>query len=766
MKCFVRPNIILTVILLAAARAPGQQTFTPHIGYIYPAGGREGATLQVKVGGQYLNNVTNISVTGDGIRAEITGFSRPLTPQQANDLRKELKDLQDKRSASRENSTNRTAWTMADTQRVREIRSKLIQFQKRSIPPAIAETVTVKITIATNATPGPRELRLGTPLALSEPLLFCVGELPEFYKPVESAEDDFPGALRRRKNENAQRAVASVESRITLPAVVNGQVMQGGVDRYRFQARAGQKLVIAVSARALMPYLADAVPGWFQAALSLYDARGNEVAYADHFRFNPDPVLYYEAPKNGEYIIQIRDSIYRGREDFVYRITAGELPYITDIFPLGGPKGERTTVHLTGWNLPVDEVTEDDGDAAPGIHPISVQTGRTVSNPRPFAVDTLPEGLARRDNHAQATAQRIELPVIINGRIEKPGQWSVFRFHGEAGGEIVAEVMARRLESPLDSVLKLTDEAGTQLAFNDDYQEQGSGLQTQYADSYLRVKLPATGDYFLHLGDAQQQGGPAYAYRLRVSAPRPDFELRVVPSSLTVRGGMSVPLKVVARRRDGFTNAIALRLRNAPEGFILSGGEMPAGQNQVRLTLTARAGADPEIIKIGLQGRAEIEGREIEHPAIPSEDMMQAFLYRHLVPSQDLEVSVLDRPLLRQTLAILDTVPVKIPAGGTATVRVRTPGRPGNTNLDLELNEPPDGITLAGFQRGDGQGKIVLRCDGAKIKPGASGNLIINIVTNRRRGAGGGKARNQPPAPIGSLPAIPFQIVGPAFVAE
>ena len=109
----------------------------------------------------------------------------------------------------------------------------------------------------------------------------------------------------------------------------------------------------------MIPYLADAVPGWFQAALSLYDAQGHELAYADHYRFHPDPVLFYEVPADGEYVLQIRDSIYRGREDFVYRITVGELPFVTGIFPLGGPAGAQTTVELTGWNLPA--ATRDAG---------------------------------------------------------------------------------------------------------------------------------------------------------------------------------------------------------------------------------------------------------------------------------------------------------------------------------------------------------------------------------------------------------------------
>ena len=138
---------------------------------------------------------------------------------------------------------------------------------------------------------------------------------------------------------------------ITLPAVVNGQILPGAVDRYRLSARKGQRLVVAAAARELIPYIADAVPGWFQATLALYDAQGKELAYVDDYRFHPDPVLYYVIPADGKYAIEIKDAIYRGREDFVYRITVGELPFMTSIFPLGGPAGQQATVEAKGWNL-------------------------------------------------------------------------------------------------------------------------------------------------------------------------------------------------------------------------------------------------------------------------------------------------------------------------------------------------------------------------------------------------------------------------------
>ena len=49
--------------------------------------------------------------------------------------------------------------------------------------------------------------------------------------------------------------------------------------------------------------MADAVPGWFQPVMAVYDAHGKEVAYDDDYRFKPDPVIFFEVPKDGEYLL-------------------------------------------------------------------------------------------------------------------------------------------------------------------------------------------------------------------------------------------------------------------------------------------------------------------------------------------------------------------------------------------------------------------------------------------------------------------------------
>jgi hypothetical protein len=770
----------LATVLVVVPAAWAQQQNTPHAGYVYPAGGRQGTEFQVMVGGQFLNGVSEAFVSGAGVQATIVEYTRPITPMQANQLREKMRELTERRAAAlRQQQPNRAgqgqpqgpppAWTPEDEKTLANIRQQLLAFQRRQANPVLSETVTVSMKLAPDAAAGQRELRLATPAGLTNPLIFCVGQLPEFSKQAAVLSNQpirAPAPLNRAQPKRDPEPPMD----ITLPAIVNGQMTPGGVDRYRFQAGKGQRLVVAASARELMPYISDAVPGWFQATLALYDANGTELDYADHFRFHPDPVLSYEIPSDGQYLLAIHDSIYRGRDDFVYRIAVGELPFVTSIFPLGGKAGAQTSVEVKGWNLPVAKVKESEKRS--GIHPLSVRQGELLSNTVPFEVDTLPELAEKEPNNQPKNAQDVTPPIIVNGRLSEPGDWDVFRFKGRAGEEIVAEVFARRLDSPLDSVLKLTDSTGRQLAFNDDFQDKGAALLTHQADSQISAKLPANGTYYLHLGDGQQKGGPEYVYRLRISRPRPDFELRVVPSSLSIRGGLTVPITVYALRRDGFAGDIALTLKDAPAGFTLSGGGIPAGQDQVRLTLTAPPLAAPVTappgntempFKLHLEGRATIGGGEVSRPAVPAEDMMQAFAYHHLVPREDWMVLVTRGGPARLPWKLATDVPMRLRAGGTVALRlsVLAPRYPAS-QLRLELAEPPEGLSIKDVSPSGNDLAILLSADADKAKPGLKGNLIVNIFNELPPNP---TAPNRPAAqrrqPLGTLPAIPFEIVTP-----
>jgi hypothetical protein len=741
---------VLFMMFAGAAAAGAQPLNASHVGYVYPAGGRQGTTVRVRVGGRYLDGVSGALVAGGGVSAQMVGLDKPLTPMQLTELRDKAQEMA------------KTARTPADRQAIGAIRLRIGDTVRRNANPGLGEVATLDVTIAADATPGPRQLRLITATGASNPLVFCVGQFTEFMEKEEKASKD------------------DTELRVTLPATINGRIipgdvdraraplrqpgqyMPGDVDRYRFAARKGQDLVAVVSARALMPYLADAVPGWFQATLSLLDAAGREIAYQDGFRFDPDPVIHARIPADGDYVLEIKDALYRGREDFVYRITVGEIPYITGIFPLGAPTGTKTQVALDGWNLPASRMLVDTKGTEPGVIFVTTEGGEVAANRMPFAVDTWPEVVEREPNDTARAPQPLTLPVIVNGRIEKPGDTDVFTFRGKAGQQVVAEVEARRLGSPLDSAIELTDAAGKRIAFNDDFDDPGAGLQTHYADSHLMATLPADGTYRLRLIDVQRHGGPDYAYRLRIGPPRPDFELRVTPAEINAGAGASVPITVHALRRDGFTGEIALAVKGAPAGFTLSGGVVPAGVDLIRATITVPPPATKEPLEIAIEGRASIGGRPVVRRAVAATDMMQAFAYRHLVPTDALHVSVLQRGGLRARVRVLGPEVAKVPAGGAVKVRVAMPWPRAFQNFALELSEPPDGVTLGDLVVSDEGAEFSLRADAAAAKPNLRGNLIV-VVSGER--VAQPQAGQTPPAgarrrfPLFTLPAIAFEII-------
>ncbi|MCP4377811.1 MAG: hypothetical protein GY794_16745 [bacterium] len=761
MNKLLRPQAMLSLVLLMAVSPNAwAQERAASIGYIYPAGGRQGSSFDVTIGGQFLTGVSDVYISGKGVEAEIVKYIKPISKKHLNELRTKLRELRKALPAADRKKGFRHGYKIVapkfnayakklgledmDLDAFVELGKKL-RDPKRQPNVQIAELVLLKIKIAPDAEPGHRELRLKTPKGLSNPRLMCVG----VFKECSEAEPN-------NKNADASKITA-------LPTVINGQILPGDVDRFVFKANKGTRLIASAAARELIPYLADAVPGWFQATLTLYDDSGQRVAYTDDYQFRPDPVLRYEIPRTGNYTLEIKDAIYRGREDFVYRITLGATPFVASVFPLGGQVGTKTNLQLTGWNLPSKKITVDNKGKLPGIVTVSVGKGVGVSNSVPFALSDLKEVTEVEPNNNRFGAQNVKLPVVVNGRMDRPGDWDVFSFKANAGDEIVAHVQARSLGTPLDSMLKLTDARGKTLAINDDYKDKGAGLITHHADSRVIVKIPADGTYTVQISDTQNKGGEAYVYRLRIGIKQPDFELRVVPSGIHARGGTVVPITVYAMRKDGFSGSISLKLVDAPKGFELTGATIPAGQNKLKLTLTLPYLKADKTCIMNLEGRSVVNGRDILRRAVPAEDMMQAFLYRHLVTTKSWMIVVSPKARWKPLFKPVDRGVIKLSPGKTTTVRFTGYRIKAKFKIRLELDDPPDGVTIGKIKPStDKSGGIefVLTVDPSKARAGTKGNLIVKASTIRSWKRKNGTQSPPRVIPMGVLPAIPFEITG------
>ena len=70
---------------------------------------------------------------------------------------------------------------------------------------------------------------------------------------------------------------------------------------------------------------------------------------------------------------------------------------------------------------------------------------------------------------------------------------------------------------------------------------------------------------------------------------------------------------------------------------------MPAGKDVADVTLSVPSSASEQPVVLHVEGTAIVDeesGQKLTTEAVPAEDMMQAFIYRHLVPVDQLLVDV------------------------------------------------------------------------------------------------------------------------------
>ena len=465
--------------------------------------------------------------------------------------------------------------------------------------------------------------------------------------------------------------------------------------------------------------LRDAVPGWFQATLALYDPGGREVAFCDDYLLQPDPVVLYRAPQDGVYVLEIRDAIFRGREDFVYRITVEDAPAVPGSLLAGAAGGYAS----------------------------------------------LPEATESGPNDPPDESRPIALPVMIAGQIEREGDLDAFSFDGRAGEEIVAEVYARRLGSPLDSGMSLIDDAGTEVAGNDDTPDPAEGLMTHHADSYLRAQLPRDGRYRIVLRDMQHAGGEEYAYRLRIGPPQPDFVLRATPPSVAVSPARPAKLKLQAIRRDGFAGEIVVSLIGSPANLRMAPVSIPAGADTAEATLTVAGGGERQVVPVQLEGRAQIGGNEIVRPVVPAEEMMQAFAYWQVVPRQELlvainraagDVPVVWRPVV-EGVSLEGPQRIRLPLGESVEVRLVAERTDALEHAIFRMANRPRGVIFRDVTA-TAEGLIVtLSADPYIAIPGDYASAIIEVFAEPPGGLSAAGAQRSRVS-LGVLPAIEIEI--------
>lgn len=526
---------------------------------------------------------------------------------------------------------------------VSSLRFSTPQLAAQVVENADPSKVKIKVTIPGDAPLGEHELRVITPGGVSNCLRFVVGELPEMTEVEPNSE--LPQAIKLE----------------TLPVVANGQITGEDQDLYRFAAKAGQSFVFEVAGRRLRPFFqADERVGWFDPCLTLYDAQGKELRFVDDYRESPDPVLTHTFAQDGEYLVAVRDNMFRGRPEFTYRLTIGAVPFVTRYFPPGGKKDAEVKLQLTGVNIPGESLvkltTADVGEQLWRVP----QDGRN-SNPLNLAVSELGDAVEQEPNDTRETAQRITAPTVLEARLEKPGDTDHYVFTAKKDERWVFESLSQRFGSPLDAVLQLLNAQGGQVAANDDTVAASESLFR--ADARMEYTIPADGDYIVKIRDFVKRGGDEFVYQLRVTHPRPDFTVQLKstdpplpnPRVTTVQtiaprvpaGGQAL-FQVEASRVDGFGGDIQLVAEGLPEGFLFTGATIVGGQTTGIVTLSAPENAAVgTVVPLRIIGRTTVDGKEISRVAAATESHSYITDTRQAVIVKDPVISVSPVPSFR-----------------------------------------------------------------------------------------------------------------------
>lgn len=160
-----------------------------------------------------------------------------------------------------------------------------------------------------------------------------------------------------------------------------------------------------------------------------------------------------------------------------------------------------------------------------GIYGVRVATANGISPMRLVVIDDLPSVAQAAGNNTSAGAQALTLPTAVDGQVANLGQ-HYFKFTVVAGQLVTFDVLAKRIGSALDPMIRLLDAKGRELAYSDDV----PGLRS---DSRLCYQFKDAGEYMLELRDIRFQGSGNHTFRLRIG----DFPCVTVPYPMAVKKG-------------------------------------------------------------------------------------------------------------------------------------------------------------------------------------------------------------------------------------
>ncbi|MCX6956033.1 MAG: PPC domain-containing protein, partial [Verrucomicrobia bacterium] len=416
--------------------------------------------------------------------------------------------------------------------------------------------------IAPDCRIGQHSLRVRTAGGISALRLFYVGP--------------FPSVEEKEPNNEAAKAQA-----LSLNTTVQGTIGNEDIDYFSVTAKKGERLSVEIEGARLGRTMFDPI-------VTVQDTTGKLLAASDDTPLlGHDGFVSLLAPADGKYLVQVRDMTYSGAGHF-YRLHVGTFPRPAIVYPLGGKAGETLEARFLGDAA--GDFTQSITLPAGSEERVGIVADHDGLAPSPNWLRASPfaNAAAAKAGNSAANAPLLDLPapLAFNGILETKGDAAFFRFNAKKDQNLDFQVYARRLGSPLDSVLTVLDAKGKSLGNNDD----ASGNP----DSAVRVRIPEDGVYTVKVADQLARGGPRFAYRVEIAEVQPTLTLSIPD---TARYDYETRKSIVVPRGNRFAVLMNINRDTFNGDLNLAFDGLPAGVTSLADTVPGSLSAVPVVFE-------------------------------------------------------------------------------------------------------------------------------------------------------------------------
>ena len=444
-----------------------------------------------------------------------------------------------------------------------------------------------------------------------------------------------------------------------INSAVAGQIgAAADVDYLKFEGKQGQRIIFDC--------LATRADSRLNAVMEIYSRQEDRVRLLAYSRrqLGHDPLADVTLPADGEYFVKIFDERFLGAVDYGYLLSVHTGPHIDYVLPAAGVPGTTGSFTLFGRNLPGGQPagvtiggrelqklavkiavpkTTSSLHSTSRVEPVaagldsfgySLATPAGASNTVPIFFTEGTVAVELEPNDSGEKAQKIKVPGEVGGQFQQRRDVDVYEFEAKAKEVYWIEVFSHRIGAPADPYMiveqvqvdKDGKETGVkQLTAQDDNGTNlfGNHFDTLTDDPVYKFTAPADGKYRVTVRDRnfEGSGSPRMLYRLVVRREARDFRVVVLPTSqntgansntaisygIGLRKGDHFVVRVLAFRRDGFTEAIEITAEGLPKGVTCKGTTIGIGQTSAPLVFTAAEDAPELTATVKLLAKARVD---------------------------------------------------------------------------------------------------------------------------------------------------------------